>query len=83
MCLKNQPKTAHIIVPDAWWVMTYQGSLCQIKVSDNYVDNVHSYRRNGWTSRTVAESTARKMNELFHTLDFGVREIPGSDHGTS
>jgi len=83
MPLKNQPKTAHIIVCETWWVMTYQGNICQVKVTHNYQDNVHSYRRNGWTSRTVAESTARKMNELFHCKDFAVREIPGSDHGRS
>lgn len=83
MHLRNQAKTAHIIVPDAWWVMTYQGSLCQIKVSDNYQDNVHSYRRNGWTSETVARSTARRMNELFHTEEFGVQQIAGATDGSS
>jgi len=83
MHLRNQAKTAHIIVPVTWWVMTYQGSICQIKVSDNYQDDVHSYRRNGWSSRTVAESTARKMNQLFHCEDFAVQQITGAEHGSS
>jgi len=83
MPLKNQRQTTHIMLPPEWWIMTYQGSICQIKVSDNYQDDVHSYRRNGWTSRTVAESTARKMNQLFHCEDFGVQQITGADRGRS
>jgi len=81
--MRNQAKTAHIIVPDAWWVMTYQGALCQIKDTHDYSDDVHRYRRNGWTSETVARSTARKMNELFHSEHFGVRQIQGVNHGSS
>lgn len=83
MHMRNQPKTAHIIVPDAWWVMTYQGGLCLIKDTHDYADNVHRYRRNGWTSETVARSTARRMNNMFHTQEFDVRQIQGGDNGTS
>lgn len=79
----DRQRTTHIVVPAEWWVMTYQTQLVQIKDTDNYQDNVHRYRRNGWTSRTVAESTARKMNQMFHTEDFGVRQIAGGDHGSS
>ena len=79
----RQGKTAHIIVPPVWWVMTYQGQVCQIKDTNNYEDDVHRYRRNGWSTRTVAESTAQKMNQLFHCQDFGVRQITGTDHGSS
>jgi hypothetical protein len=79
----QQGKTAHIIVPLDWWIMTYQGQVCQIKDTNNYEDDVHRYRRNGWSTRTVAESTARKMNQLFHCEDFGVRQIAGTDHGSS
>ena len=79
----RQGKTAHIIVPPDWWVMTYQGQVCQIKDTTDHVDDVHRYRRNGWSTRTVAESTARKMNQLFHCEDFGVRQIAGTDHGSS
>ena len=83
MHLRNQPKTAHIIVPTEWWVMTYQGALCQIKDTHDHEQDVHRYRRNGWTGETVARSTARQMNELFHTTDFGVRQIQGADLGSS
>lgn len=83
MHLRNQAKTAHIIVPQEWWVMTYQGQLCQIKDTHDYQDDVHRYRRNGWTGETVARSTARRMNELFHTTDFDVRQIQGADLGSS
>jgi len=83
MHLKNQPKTAHIIVPEEWWVMTYQGVLCQIKDTTDYVDNVHRYRRNGWTSAVVARTQAAKMNAIFHTTDFDIRQIQGTDHGSS
>lgn len=83
MHLKNQPKTAHIITPEAWWVMTYQGRLCQIKDTHDHEDNVHRYRRNGWTSQRVAETQAAKMNTLFHTDLFGIQQIQGTDHGSS
>lgn len=79
----NHARTAHIVVPPEWWVMTYCDRLVQIKDTDNYQDDVHRYRRNGWTSRTVAESTARKMNAMFHCGDFGIRQIQGADLGTS
>jgi len=81
--VRNQPKTAHIIVPEEWWIMTYRGAVCMIKDTHNYADDRHRYRRNGWTGETVARSTARRMNELFHTEDFGVRQIAGGDHGRS
>ena len=77
----NKTKTAHIIVPEEWWVMTYQGRLCQIKDTSNYEDDVHRYRRNGWTSRVTAESAARKMNQLFRTQDFAILQIQGADRG--
>ena len=83
MSLRNQPKTAHIIVPEEWWIMTYRGAVCMIKDTHNLEDNVHRYRRNGWTGRTVAESTARKMNLMFHCDDFGVRQITGAVDGSS
>ncbi len=76
-------KTAHIMILDAWWVMTYQGRMCQIKNTDNYQDNHNRYRRNGWTSETTARTQAEKLNQLFHSQDFSVRCIPGADHGTS
>jgi len=55
----------------------------QIKDTHDYADDVHRYRRNGWTGETVARSTARRMNELFHTTDFDVRQIQGADLGSS
>ena len=70
-------KTAHIIVPDEWWVMTYQGRLCQIKDTDDYADDCHRYRRNGWTSERVARTQAVKLNALFRTEDFSVQQIQG------
>lgn len=80
----NRPraaKTTHIITPPEWWVMTYQGRVCQIKDTNDYEDDVHRYRRNGWTSRTVAAGAANKMNQLFHTEDFGIRQVQGADRG--
>ena len=76
-------KTAHIMILDAWWVMTYQGHMCQIKNTDNYQDDHHRYRRNGWTSETTARTQAAKLNQLFQTQDFAVRRIPGADDGSS
>jgi hypothetical protein len=83
MHVKNQPKTAHIITPPEWWVMTYQGRLCQIKDTHDHEDNVHRYRRNGWTSQRVAETQAAKMNQMFHTQDFDTQQIQGAQNGTS
>lgn len=76
-------KTAHIMIPDAWWVMTYRGQVCQIKDTDQYRDEHHRYRRNGWTSETTARTQAEKLNQIFHTEDFAVRQVQGMDHGTS
>lgn len=77
----NTSKTTHIVVPPEWWVMTYQGRLCQIKDTDNYQDDVHRYRRNGWTSRRVAETQAAKLNQQFRTRDFGIMQVQGNDRG--
>ena len=71
-------KTAHIMIPDAWWVMTYQGQVCQIKDTDQYRDEHHRYRRNGWTSETTARTQAAKLNQIFHTEEFGVLQVQGS-----
>lgn len=75
-------KTAHIIVPESWWVMTYQGQVCQIKDTDAYSED-HRYRRNGWTSETTARTQAAKLNAQFRSQDFGVRQIQGMEYGTS
>lgn len=78
-------RTAHIMIPDAWWVMTHCGVICQIKNSDDYQDDNHRYRRNGWTSETTARTQAAKLNAQFRTQDFGVLQvqISGEPHGTS
>ena len=76
-------KTAHIMIPDAWWVMTYQGQVCQIKDTDQYRDEHHRYRRNGWTSETTARTQAAKLNQIFHTEEFGVRQVQGAEDGSS
>ena len=81
MTTPGSRKHTHIVVPPEWWVMTYQGQLCQIKDTDLYQDHVHRYRRNGWTSRVVAQGAANKMNQLFHTEDFAVMQISGADRG--
>ena len=79
--MRNKTKTAHIITPDEWWVMTYQDRLCVIKDTDDHRDGVQRYRRNGWSSRRVAETQAAKLNQQFHCDDFGFRQIQGTDHG--
>lgn len=61
--------------------MTYQGRMCQIKDTDLYRDDVHRYRRNGWTSANTAQTQATRLNHLFHTEDFGIRQIQGPEHG--
>jgi len=78
---KNTTKTTHIIVPTQWWVVTYQNRVCLIKDTDLYQDDVHRYRRNGWTSQVTAESQARKLNQLFQTTDFDILQIQGDLHG--
>ena len=65
------------MIPDAWWVMTYQGRVCQIKDTDQYRDDTQRYRRNGWTSETTARTQAAKLNQIFHTEEFGVRQVQG------
>lgn len=76
-------KTAHIMIPDEWWVMTYQGRVCQIKDTDQLRDEHHRYRRNGWTSETTARTQAAKLNRVFRCEDFGVLQVQGATHGTS
>ena len=70
-------KTAHIMIPAAWWVMTYQGQVCQIKDTDLYRDENQRYRRNGWTSETTARTQAAKLNAQFKCEDFSVLQIQG------
>lgn len=76
-------KTAHIMIPAAWWVMTYRGEICQIKDTDNYRDEHHRYRRNGWTSETTARTQAAKLNQQFRSAEFGVLQVQGANHGSS
>lgn len=78
---QNTTKTAHIIVPDSWWVVTYQGRVCLIKDTDLYQDSTHRYRRNGWSSPVTAQTQATKLNQLFQTTDFGILQIQGNDRG--
>ena len=76
-------KTAHIMIPEAWWVMTYRGAICQIKNTDDYQDDHHRYRRNGWTSETTARTQAARLNQLFRCQEFGVLQVQGADDGSS
>lgn len=78
---RNTTKTAHIIVPDSWWVVTYQGRVCLIKDTDMLRDDTHRYRRNGWTSANTAQTQATKLNQLFQTTDFGILQIQGDLRG--
>lgn len=81
MQLRNTTKSTHIITPQEWWVVTYQGRLCQIKDTNELQDNVHRYRRNGWSSAVTAQTRATKLNTLFRTTDFSILQIQGPDRG--
>ena len=69
------------MIPDAWWVMTYRGQVCQIKDTDQYRDHTQRYRRNGWTSETTAQTQAAKLNSVFKCNDFSVLQVQGKHNG--
>lgn len=77
---KNSTKEVRILEAESYYYVVYKNkpfNPLEIDRDPRRFYNKKRYMTNGWAHRGHADVLARKLNELFKTTDFTVKELKG------
>ena len=69
-------KTVDVILVNRFWAITYQGQLISVRHKDySQLNTGIKYRKTCFPTQAVATQMAAKLNQMFMTEDFDIKEI--------